>query len=104
LAINLVAVKTGTELVLKQWNGTGKLPDFAARIFPNPAGHFLGIEWKEQGEEAHYELLDSRGRICRKGRLAAGLNYLDIKDINSGFYILRLRAGGRISFFKVIKD
>ncbi len=104
LAINLVAVKTGTELVLKQWNGTGKLPDIAARIFPNPAGHFFGIEWKEQDEEAHYELLDSRGRICRQGRLATGHNYLDIKDINSGFYILRLRAGGRIAFFKVIKD
>ncbi len=70
------------------------------KIYPNPAQHFITIE-NQTGEVYDYELFDSYGRLLLSGT-GNELNTIDIKQLNSGNYALKIKTGYQVAHFKII--
>ncbi len=62
---------------------------WAARVFPNPAQQHLFVELPAS-QSAKISLTDLQGRVLRSMTSHGGLQDFDIRDLATGYYILRL--------------
>ena len=68
------------------------------QVYPNPAQHQVWISGLSQEQE--YQLTDGSGREIRRGKIAPS-QAIQIQQLNSGLYILRIPGLGQgISFIK----
>lgn len=58
-------------------------------VFPNPAGSYLRITGDFKGR-AVYELYTISGSLAKKGYVDAGSEVIDVANLESGVYLLRL--------------
>lgn len=58
------------------------------RAFPNPSSDYLFIEGLESG--AKYEIIDLQGRLIQNGQITSNLDFIDLKDMANGSYLLRV--------------
>ena len=73
-------------------------------VYPNPAGEYLNIVTKQTNVGA-IEILDLLGRINLLQNITTTHTTVDIKNLKSGFYFIRLRdANGNISTKKFMKE
>lgn len=73
------------------------------KIFPNPTIRLLNIEFEGEG---NYNILSVDGKqVLRNGRLQANITTVDISDLNTGMYILRVITDeGRVIIKRLIKQ
>lgn len=69
-------------------------------VFPNPAAKKLYIHTGVP--EAEAMLLNPEGKVLTESRVTRGLNMLDVADLPSGLYFLRIWTGKEITYTKVI--
>ncbi len=82
--------------------GTGKINmNDNINIYPNPANDNINIDIEE---EACIEILNIQGQIVFNESLTTKINNLDISRLNSGVYILRIKADRGVTLRKLIKQ
>ena len=77
------------------------------RLYPNPAQNWFYLELKEGvfqgGNEIHFELVNTEGRVLMGSFLNVGSNQIDIAELSPGYYFVRLFDGQRSMNTKLIK-
>ena len=77
--------------------------DNAPIIYPNPVSNGdLHIKLNSTIPELNYVMYNVIGGIVKQGQLISGDNILDVTDIASGIYVLRMTNGKYVSTQKVI--
>lgn len=71
-------------------------------IYPNPATDLIKIENNMGYEINKINMLDVRGNIIKQ--FSDGITELDIKDLSSGFYFVRIEGKNEIWVEKIIVD
>ncbi len=80
--------------------------DFFLNAYPNPANDQLNVAFDLQGDqETEIALTNLSGRVLRQRVINAfGLEVvtLDVDDLESGIYLLRVQNGGRVKSQKIV--
>jgi hypothetical protein len=94
-------------VAILQYNSAGTVgenpgyPEKQLNIFPNPALDYVVIEYEGHAIEA-VEFIDMNGRIF-KGQLPAGMaTTVNISNLPSGQYLLRISANGKTMMEKLV--
>lgn len=79
--------------------------DFNCNVYPNPTNDYLVIDLKNKDvANTSYELLDPDGKRILQNELSQTLNYLSLKNIPAGYYLLKIHDQNQKSqIFKIIK-
>jgi hypothetical protein len=82
--------------------------NFSLNIYPNPASEFIWVDLNsEEIKKAVVELYDLEGRLVYNDQfiVVEGPNRVDLQDLNSSQYILRVvdTSGNILQTFKLIK-
>jgi len=110
-SIKMVARNTQTQcscqttksFVLNRLN-TSSISIKGIQIYPNPVNDVLTIKWDTEVELIHFEVTNIVGEIIKSGWLnsAANVFKLDLNEIKSGIYHLKLKSKNN-EFFQVIE-
>lgn len=74
-------------------------------FYPNPVDKILNVLLPDDfSGEFLLRLFDISGQFYKSMILQSGLNSLDVSDLNSGQYIVRVKDGDAIYSFKVVKQ
>jgi hypothetical protein len=73
---------------------------FGLKVHPNPASKNFNIQTSKPIERI--DLYNSLGQIVK--RLEGNVSVIDIENLNSGIYILKISADGQIATERVIID
>jgi hypothetical protein len=73
------------------------------RIFPNPSNGQFVVELAN-GLEKHIEVMDVTGRIVVDKKTTEDRSNVNISNLPTGVYYVRLRSNGDAKVFKVIKE
>lgn len=76
--------------------------DLKPIIFPNPTKDLLNIKLNDNSKTFDFVMYNVIGGVVKKGILNPGLNDIDVKNIASGVYIIRMTNGNLVSAQKVI--
>jgi len=72
-------------------------------ISPNPATEFLNIEFKETfNESVNVLLFSADGRMVKTIKTGDQITQLNVNDLNTGFYVLRIDTAEKSYFQKVM--
>lgn len=75
----------------------------APTIFPNPAVNgVLNIQLNNANSHYDYKMYNVIGGLVKKGSLNTGLNTLDVSNVATGIYVVRMTDGKTVSSQKVI--
>lgn len=76
------------------------------KVFPNPASDVINISFENPVEgEISITLLDSNGRLVKKNIAGESIweMQINLQDVPSGIYYLRLVKGKFVNVYKVVK-
>jgi len=76
--------------------GLSSMGESEWKIYPNPAEDHLVVELptvRLPSKNANYRLVDSRGRQCLFGQLAATSTRIDLRGLSAGVYVLEIENG-----------
>jgi len=74
------------------------------KAFPNPVGTQLTIEMPEMNGDYFYELYDNYGQLMAKEKLMSSKENIDLYDISSGTYFMKVVKNSQSSrTVKIIK-
>jgi len=75
----------------------------APTIFPNPVVNgVLNIQLNNANSHYDYKMYNVIGGLVKKGSLNTGLNTLDVSNVATGIYVVRMTNGKTVSSQKVI--
>lgn len=100
---NIVNPTINTTLIINE-NTTLGLPSTFAKdlkLYPNPVKSILNINTSEDLSDALYTIFDTNGKIVLNSKLKT--NNIDVSQLSSGNYILRLISKGATISQKFIK-
>lgn len=72
-------------------------------VYPVPAKDFLIVEPGDNSGLIQAELFDIRGNIILSEQISGTGARINLNGLNSGVYILKIAAGGRIAYRKVVR-
>jgi hypothetical protein len=84
-----------------------EIPETKIRVYPNPTGDWLIIEWIRSGpDEFRYELFDLAGRMMVTRVMQANPEMLEMGVFVPGLYLLRVVKSGSdyAKVFKIIRN
>ncbi len=93
VASNILLINTG---VAYQTN------DLKITLYPNPASGLMYIELFDNVLRARLEILDIHGERIRSYQLKEGQNEVDISSLAKGMYFLKISAGDKYSYHKIM--
>ena len=70
-------------------------------VFPNPVRSALQIQVPENWESANYQLIDPSGRSVKSGTISSSL---DVSDLESGMYFLRIIQEDKFVGVRIVKE
>ena len=85
-------------------NGSLSTPDFALpdfRFYPNPVQHNLSIQNSSAIDEI--ELISVSGKTILTKRINHTQSEIDLSNVATGFYFLKVKAEGQIKTVKIVK-
>ena len=102
------------QALLKSGGGEGDIADEGAdsdddntfEIYPNPVEGDLVFDFEFTVRTgAPYEVLDAQGKLVHRGVIEPGVSHhsVDMRDLNTGLYILRVDLSGKPQVKRVIK-
>ncbi|MEZ4956131.1 MAG: T9SS type A sorting domain-containing protein [Saprospiraceae bacterium] len=72
-------------------------------IYPNPANNYLIINFNElYFGTTSFQIINAMGQVVQDGQLFIGENKLNVAELNSGFYFIKISQGQRIGMQKII--
>ena len=71
-------------------------------ISPNPSSEFFNIEFPEElNEKVQMTLMDVNGKILKEGVISDRISQINVNDLNTGMYFLRMDTG-EVSYFQKV--
>ena len=96
--------RNGTILRLGEAVSTDEVEFIEMEIYPNPTKDFLTITaTTENSVKMNYSLIDLMGTEINKGNIFQS-ERINMQDLNSGMYILRLVQDDRMKSIKIMKE
>lgn len=90
-------------LIMCGTNAVNELEDIQLIVSPNPVRDFCEVKC-ELSEPYNYQLLDMSGRVLREeNELDAPSFKMDMRDLESGFYLLNIESGGFVKTIRLVK-
>ncbi len=81
------------------------LPETSVKIYPNPATASITIDFADTGlENAHIEIFNTLGMTVRQLDALDVVQEIDLEDLPSGMYLLKIRSGASEITKKIIKS
>jgi hypothetical protein len=81
-----------------------KIKNMDIKLYPNPTSSILNIELNDIQKEKYYSLTDINGKLLFKDKILNMTESLDISNLLSGVYILKLTTNAQIiKSYKIIK-
>ncbi|MDG1332579.1 MAG: T9SS type A sorting domain-containing protein [Crocinitomicaceae bacterium] len=77
------------------------MAELGIEIFPNPAKDYLTIR-SDLGSDLEVELINGFGQVVRSERLESSSNTLNISDLASGIYFVKISVDGKVGVQKVV--
>ncbi len=84
--------------------GTDDMDSHSVLLYPNPTGDLIFIVPPITGENMTYELMDNQGRVVILGKLSASEKQIDLSQLTSGVYIIRLHTSTGIYTGSIVKN
>ena len=78
-------------------NSIGKL-----NVYPNPVSENLFISMENRLSESTFQIIDLTGRAVKTGLLEQTKNTIELKELNDGFYFLKIFSEGQLLLTKKI--
>tara|TARA_B100000508_G_scaffold140941_1_gene144432 strand:- start:6516 stop:7994 length:1479 start_codon:yes stop_codon:yes gene_type:complete len=79
--------------------------DVNIKVFPNPVVDELHVSFTEKQNIAwHYQLIDQKGRVLKRGSLNPDDSQVDMKPLPTGVYLLQLESELGYRVFRVVKE
>lgn len=75
--------------------------DFA--LYPNPSTDFLVVQLPSGSLKAAISVFDLSGRLMRSSSITSSANKVDVQDLSSGIYVLKIQSDGKIGAKQFIK-
>jgi hypothetical protein len=75
-------------------------------VYPNPANEYVRIAFDQPVDsEIRLSVIDFRGKVILTGLIGTGtsLYEIDMQDMSSGIYYLRLQKGKFLNVYRVVK-
>lgn len=92
------------EVTVTVANGVGVTVEETIRVYPNPAGDYLRIDWKNHElEDPEITLIDGSGRMLISSQPIYNGGEMDLSRIRPGRYILIIKAGDEVIRVPIIK-
>ena len=80
------------------------LSDLTLKVYPNPVSNFLKLESRNQQEELHWKLHDTKGRLLKQESFTIS-SQIDFTKYPQGTYILSVTNGDKQKqSFQIIKN
>lgn len=73
-------------------------------MYPNPSTDFLTIQLPSGSTQANVSVFDLSGRELRSSKITSSINKVDVKDLSTGMYLLRIESEGKIGSKQFIKQ
>ncbi len=73
------------------------------RLFPNPAGNFLFVSYKNIEEEPELEIHDITGKLILSKRIS-GNDKVNVESLKSGIYIVNIKSESKVYTGKLIVE
>lgn len=73
-------------------------------IYPNPAAEYLQIANVEAGAEMTVSIMDLKGSVISKKQNVTVNDRIELNDLNTGSYLLKIEADGKIAVKQFIKQ
>lgn len=91
--------------ILKISGNSDLSADLSPLIYPNPASDFIFLETEnlKDKNDFTFQILSQDGRVLSAGLAPTGSAKINIEDLPSGYYLLRLISGGRTRTTKFVK-
>ena len=71
-------------------------------LYPNPAGNILNLEMPTELSYA-YDIMDLKGQTLIRSNEFSRIKQIDISQLNTGMYLLRININGDIMVFRFLK-
>ena len=72
------------------------------KVFPNPTNSFITIS-SQLAVDATFEILDIKGKLLFQGKVENN-SKIDISQLQSGFYLIKISSENQKQTFKIIKQ
>jgi hypothetical protein len=73
-------------------------------VYPNPAADIIQINIPYPSANGSFELLNMEGKVLRNGQVAADIFSMDVSDLSSGVYVIKLYINNVVLHSKLIKN
>lgn len=76
------------------------------KVYPNPASEFVRIEFEQPVDSGiRLFIIDYRGKVVGTELIETGTYYFEInlQNLSSGIYFLRLQKGKSVNVYRVVK-
>ncbi len=65
-------------------------------IYPNPASERMMVEVElASAQKLSYDIFDSNGRLIRSGKMASSKEEIEVAELSTGNYVLKLNGNGK---------
>lgn len=78
----------------------------SVKVYPNPASEFVKIEFEQPVDsEIRMSIVDYRGKVVLTDIVGPGTYYFEVnlQNLSSGIYFLRLQKGKFVNVYRVVK-
>ncbi len=72
-------------------------------LYPNPISEVMNIQLPQDIDEADIGLYDFSGRLVKEARISPIEKTLNLKDVGSGMYVLKIKSDNKLGVKRIIK-
>ncbi|NJK87344.1 MAG: T9SS type A sorting domain-containing protein [Bacteroidales bacterium] len=89
-------------MTIQMPSGLGEVSETRINVYPNPVKDVLYIDFSNGSEKITFELFDICGNVVREG--VVNQNKIELSELKSGMYILRMNIGHESCIQRIIKN
>jgi len=76
--------------------------DFA--MYPNPSSDYVTVQLPSGSSKADISVFDLAGRLMRSSTITSSANKINVQDLSTGMYVLKIESEGKIGSKQFIKN
>ncbi len=66
------------------------------RVYPNPVSNVLSVTVENEMLNSSYEMLDVTGKIVQRGFFRSEVNQVNVSELSSGMYFIKMDSGRKV--------
>jgi hypothetical protein len=74
------------------------------KVYPNPVHDYITIKISGELQRSTVDILSIQGKVVKSFSLNNNQNHLDVRNLSSGVYLVRIQTGESYSIKKIVKQ